>query len=99
MTSDIKDSEIYTDLIHQIAPKVNKTIEKTGTRLFLQGSGVNKSAMQKSDMVERATVMLDQADKIGCKQFVTPKVLQADRQKCKNKWMFTFRTLKMVTRS
>ena len=90
MTSDIKDSEIYTDLIHQIAPKVHKTIEKAGTRLFLQGSGVNKSAMQKSDMVERATVMLDQADKIGCKQFVTPKVLQADRQKCKNKWMFTF---------
>ena len=41
----------------------------------MQGSGVNKSAMQKSDMVERATVMLDQADKIGCKQFVTPKVL------------------------
>ena len=99
MTSDIKDSEIYTDLIHQIAPKVHKTIEKAGTRLFLQGSGVNKSAMQKSDMVERATVMLDQADKIGCKQFVTPKVLQADRQKSKNKWMFTFRTLKMVTRS
>ena len=30
--------------------------------------------MQKSDLVERAGVMLDQADKIGCKQFVTPKV-------------------------
>ena len=42
--------------------------------------------MQKSDMVERATVMLDQADKIGCKQFVTPKVLQTYRQKYKYKW-------------
>merc|ERR1712241_1269397 len=38
LTTDIKDSEIYTDLLHQIAPK---------------GSGVNKSAMQKTDMVER----------------------------------------------
>ena len=35
---------------------------------------MNKTAMQKSDLVERAGVMLDQADKIGCKQFVTPKV-------------------------
>ena len=32
--------------------------------------------MQKSDLVERAGVMLEQADKIGCKQFVTPKVRQ-----------------------
>ena len=31
MTSDIKDSEIYTDLIHQIAPKVHKTIEEAET--------------------------------------------------------------------
>ena len=36
--------------------------------------------MQKSDLVERAGVMLEQADKIGCKQFVTPKVRQKGRQ-------------------
>ena len=45
----------------------------------MQTAGVNKSAMQKSDLVERAGVMLEQADKIGCKQFVTPKV-RKDRQ-------------------
>ena len=36
--------------------------------------------MQKEDLTERAGVMLDQADKIGCKQFVTPKVRQIYRQ-------------------
>ena len=35
--------------------------------------------MQKEDLTERAGVMLDQADKIGCKQFVTPKVRQTHR--------------------
>ena len=34
--------------------------------------------MQKEDLTERAGVMLDQADKIGCKQFVTPKVRHTD---------------------
>merc|ERR1711872_389352 len=52
LTTDIKDSEIYTDLLHQIAPK---------------DAGVNKTAMQKSDLVERAGVMLDQAEKFDCK--------------------------------
>jgi len=66
LTSDIKDSEIYTDLINQIAPK---------------NAGVNKSAMQKSDLVERAGVMLEQADKIGCKQFVTPKDVKNGHEK------------------
>merc|ERR1712223_415351 len=66
LTTDIKDSEIYTDLLHQIAPK---------------DAGVNKTAMQKSDLVERAGVMLDQADKIGCKQFVTPKDVKNGHEK------------------
>merc|ERR1711872_844259 len=66
LTTDIKDSEIYTDLLHQIAPK---------------DAGVNKTAMQKSDLVERAVVMLDQADKIGCKQFVTPKDVKNGHEK------------------
>ena len=46
----------------------------------MQSAGVNKTAMQKEDLTERARVMLDQADKIGCKQFVTPKVRQTYRQ-------------------
>jgi plastin-3 len=57
-SSDIKDSEIYTDLISQIAPK---------------NCGVNKTALQRQDLVERAEIMLEQADKIDCRAFVTSK--------------------------
>ncbi|XP_023321342.1 plastin-2 [Eurytemora carolleeae] len=56
--SDIKDSEIYTDLISQIAPK---------------NAGVNKTAMQRQDLIERAEIMLEQADKIDSRAFVTSK--------------------------
>ena len=42
--------------MHQIAPK-----EKN----------VNKLALQQSDMLKRASVTLDQADKLDCKEFVT----------------------------
>ena len=38
------------------------------------GSGVNKFAMKKEDLLERAETMLEQAEKINCRQFVTPKV-------------------------
>jgi hypothetical protein len=31
-------------------------------------------AMKKDDLLERAEVMLEQADKINCRQFITPKV-------------------------
>jgi len=65
-SGDIKDSEIYTDLLHQIAPK---------------DSGVDKTAMQKTDPLERADIMLKQADKIGCKQFVTPKDVKSGHEK------------------
>ena len=49
---DIKDSEAYAHLIHQIAPKE---------------SGVHKNALGKSDLKERAEETLEQADKIGCR--------------------------------
>lgn len=55
---DIKDSEIYTELINQIAPA---------------GSGVNKDAMSREDLLDRAEVMLEQADKIKSRAFVTAK--------------------------
>merc|ERR1719402_1289753 len=55
---DIKDSEIYNDLIAQIAPK---------------DAGVNKLAMKKSDLTERAEMMLEQAEKIDSRAFVTAK--------------------------
>jgi len=56
-SKDIKDSEVYTHLMNQIAPK---------------DAGVNKLALQKSDLTERAEETLKQADKIDCNEFVTP---------------------------
>jgi len=57
-TTDVKDSEIYTELIAQIAPK---------------DKNVNKLAMKKENLTERAETMLEQADKIDCRQFVSAK--------------------------
>ncbi|OTF75279.1 plastin-2-like protein, partial [Euroglyphus maynei] len=57
-TNDIKDSEVYTHLLHQIAPP-----EKN----------VNKDALRERDMLERAEIMLKQADKLGCRSFLTPQ--------------------------
>jgi len=57
-SGDIKDSEIYTELLAQVAPK---------------DSGVNKFALKEEDLLKRAEIMLEQADKIHCKNFVTPK--------------------------
>ncbi|KAI6647359.1 Fimbrin [Oopsacas minuta] len=57
-TSDIKDSEVYTYLINQVAPA---------------GSGVDQSPLSEVDMETRASKMLNQADKIDCKKFVRPK--------------------------
>lgn len=56
-TSDIKDSEVYTHLLKQIAPS---------------GMGVNKEALRQQDLLQRAEIMLQQADKIGCRSFLTP---------------------------
>jgi len=52
-TSDIKDSENYTVLLNQLAPKQ-----------------CDKKALQTSDMNQRAELVLQNADKIGCKKFV-----------------------------
>jgi hypothetical protein len=54
---DIKDSEAYTILIKQIAPK---------------DSGVDDSALMIQDPTQKAERMLQQADKIGCRKFVRP---------------------------
>jgi len=63
---DIKDSEIYTDLIAQIAPA---------------GSGVNKSALKKDDLTERAETMLEQAEKIDSRAFVTARDVVRGQEK------------------
>ncbi|KAH9521328.1 plastin-2 fimbrin [Dermatophagoides farinae] len=57
-TNDIKDSEVYTHLLYQIAP---------------QEKNVNKDALRERDMLEKAEMMLKQADKLGCRSFLTPQ--------------------------
>ncbi|OXU28618.1 hypothetical protein TSAR_010923 [Trichomalopsis sarcophagae] len=54
--SDITDSEIYSHLIHQIAPKE---------------AGVSLEALMESNHLNRAEIMLQQAAKIDCRSFVT----------------------------
>ncbi|CAL8074853.1 unnamed protein product [Orchesella dallaii] len=54
--SDIQDSEIYTHLLYQIAP---------------QDAGVTKEALGGDDNIQRAEKMLQQAEKLGCRSFVT----------------------------
>ena len=55
-TSDTKDSEAYTYLLHQIASP---------------NSGVNKDALMEPSLTSRAELMLEQADKLGCRSFIT----------------------------
>ncbi|XP_042855233.1 plastin-2-like [Penaeus japonicus] len=55
---DIKDSEIYSHLLKQIAPN---------------DAGVTLEALSNQDLISRAEVMLQQAEKLGCRSFVTPQ--------------------------
>jgi len=56
-TQDIKNSEAYTYLLHQIASP---------------DSGVNKDALLEDDLLARAETMLNQAEKLGCRSFISP---------------------------
>jgi len=56
-TSDIKDSEAYTHLLHQIAGP---------------DAGVSKEPLMTADLLERAELMLQQADRLGCRTFISP---------------------------
>jgi len=55
-SDDIRDSEIYTELIAQVAPKE---------------TGIDKFAMTKEDWLERAEIMLSRAEKLNCRAFVS----------------------------
>ncbi|KAL3102281.1 hypothetical protein niasHS_003690 [Heterodera schachtii] len=55
-TTDVTDSEIYTYLLHQIAPK---------------SAAVSLSPLNVHGDVPRADAMLREADKIACREFVT----------------------------
>uniref|UniRef100_A0A915B7T8 Calponin-homology (CH) domain-containing protein n=2 Tax=Parascaris univalens TaxID=6257 RepID=A0A915B7T8_PARUN len=55
-TTDVVDSEIYTYLMNEIAPK---------------GSGVTLYPLSVQGNLERAGAMLDEAEKLDCREFVT----------------------------
>lgn len=57
-TTDITDSEIYSYLIRQIA---------------LAEAGVSMEAIHEPSPIQRAELMLQQADKINCRSFVAPQ--------------------------
>ncbi|XP_049623190.1 plastin-3-like [Suncus etruscus] len=61
---DIKDSKAYFHLFNQIAPKGQKEGEPQ--------IDVNMSGFNETDDLKRAESMLQQADKLGCREFVTP---------------------------
>ncbi|CAI2350920.1 unnamed protein product [Caenorhabditis sp. 36 PRJEB53466] len=65
-TSDIVDSEIYTHLLHQIGPV---------------GSGVTLSPLGVQGNIPRAGAMLDEAEKLDCREFVTPTDVAAGNYK------------------
>ncbi|CAG0917700.1 unnamed protein product, partial [Notodromas monacha] len=57
-TNDVRDSEIYSYLLHQIAPL---------------DAGVDMAALHEPDALRRAEHMLQQAEKLGCRSFLTPE--------------------------
>jgi len=56
-SGDIKDSECYTILLNQIAPK---------------SRGVNTEALGVNDLNTRAEMVLDNAEKLDCRKFLRP---------------------------
>merc|ERR1712154_84089 len=65
-SEDIKDSEIYSELIAQVAP---------------MECNIDKDALTREDWLERAELMLRQADKIDCAAFVTPRDVVSGHEK------------------
>ncbi|MGH0117461.1 UNVERIFIED_CONTAM: hypothetical protein FKN15_078155 [Acipenser sinensis] len=62
-SSDIKDSKAYYQLLSQIAPK--------GEEDGIPAIEVDMSGLREQDDVKRAECMLVQAERLGCRQFVT----------------------------
>lgn len=63
-SSDIKDSRAYFHLLNQISPKGT---EEDKPRIDINMAGINEK-----DDIKRADAMLEQADRLSCRQFVTP---------------------------
>ncbi|XP_015715633.1 plastin-3 isoform X2 [Coturnix japonica] len=62
-STDIKDSRAYFHLLNQIAPKGQKEGEPQ--------IDINMSGFNEKDDLRRAEFMLQQAERLGCRQFVT----------------------------
>ncbi|XP_064313749.1 plastin-1 [Phalacrocorax carbo] len=62
-SQDIKDSRAYYHLLNQIAPKGDD---------HESPSKIDFSGFHEKNDLRRAEYMLQQADKLGCRQFVTP---------------------------
>lgn len=63
-SSDIKDSKAYFHLLNQISPK--------GTEEDQPRIDINMAGYSERDDLKRAEAMLQQADRLDCRQFVTP---------------------------
>ncbi|XP_034034603.1 plastin-3 [Thalassophryne amazonica] len=63
-SSDIKDSRAYFHLLNQISPKGT---EEGQPRIDISMAGINER-----DDMKRAELMLQQANRLHCRQFVTP---------------------------
>ncbi|RFU80242.1 fimbrin [Trichoderma arundinaceum] len=64
-SSDVKDSENYTVLLAQIGAEY----------------GCTRAALQTRDLLQRAEEVLQEADKLGCRKFLTPSSLIAGNPK------------------
>ncbi|KFQ95465.1 Plastin-2 [Nipponia nippon] len=62
-SSDIKDSRAYYHLLNQVAPK--------GDEEGIPAITIDMSGLREKDDVQRAECMLQQAERLGCRQFVT----------------------------
>uniref|UniRef100_A0A674B5F2 Plastin-3 n=1 Tax=Salmo trutta TaxID=8032 RepID=A0A674B5F2_SALTR len=72
-SSDIKDSRAYFHLLNQISPK--------GTEEDQPRIDISMAGFSEKDDLKRAENMLQQADRLGCRQFVTPADVVAGNPK------------------
>uniref|UniRef100_A0A672Q2K1 Plastin-2-like n=1 Tax=Sinocyclocheilus grahami TaxID=75366 RepID=A0A672Q2K1_SINGR len=62
-SSDIKDSKAYYNILSQVAPK--------GDEEGVPAIPIDMSGIREKDELKRAETMLEQAERLGCRQFVT----------------------------
>nr|XP_033805696.1 plastin-2 [Geotrypetes seraphini]XP_033805697.1 plastin-2 [Geotrypetes seraphini] len=62
-SSDIKDSKAYYNLLNEVAPK--------GEEDGVPAIAIDMTGLREKDDIKRAECMLEQADRLGCRQFVT----------------------------